>query len=430
MMGCVISKRGDATAGTGAGKLPVIEVKVGSSIKPMELYTTNRRVVIIFGGPGSRKGRIVNDLAQGYGFQVVSTEKLILAHFARRISTTSAKRGLIGNMETTNQVEQLLRRQPQILTLQLVLEIVKTDLEMKEQTGPCLFLLDLVPNLRSMLQVQTFIKPCDTEMEQFEREWPCLLALNLAVPDNKVAENLRSMVNKSPSHLLRDGISDEKDIIKTKRRYEEYAASVREFLRYFERTHRLATVDVSCGVADLIWARVSEFFFNLGFKPRDALNTVLFFILRDQDALLYDLQGYRMECVDVAGLVAQMPVDLDELFDALSKYVEKYRAASEYFAVRFGDLNILELLKQEDDRQIFFLDEKDLDHYIYTGRRNKSSGGSAILHAVCTTENQVCLFPGDTDLKACKQIASLYSYARRRTRDGVSGPRPSLVPPS
>ncbi|XP_064476997.1 uncharacterized protein LOC135390927 [Ornithodoros turicata] len=395
----------------------------------MELYTTNRRVVFIFGGPGSRKGRIVNDLAQGYGFQVVSTEKLILAHFARRISTTSAKRGLIGNMETANQVEQLLRRQPQILTLQLVLEIVMTDLEMKEQTGSTLFLLDLVPNLRSMLQVQTFIKTCDTEMEQFEREWPCLLALNLAIPENKVAENLRSLVAKSPTHLLRDGISDEKDIMKTKRRYEEYAASVREFLRYFDRNHRLATVDVSCGVADLIWARVSEFFFNLGFKPRDALNTVIFFVLRDQDATMYDFKNYRMECVDIADLVTQTPVDLEHLFDALSKYVEKYRAACECFAVRFGDLNMLEMLQYEDDRQIFFLDEKDLDHYIYTGHRGDKSN-CAKLRAVCTTENHVCLFPADIDVKACKQMASLYSYARRRTRDGVSGPRPSLVPPS
>ena len=62
------------------------------------------------------------------------------------------------------------------------------------------------------------------------------------------------------------------------RRSALYQSSVKEFLNFFNERDRLVTVDVSCGVSDLIWHRVSDFLgHELSFLPKKTINTVILF---------------------------------------------------------------------------------------------------------------------------------------------------------
>ena len=62
------------------------------------------------------------------------------------------------------------------------------------------------------------------------------------------------------------------------RRAELYQQSVNSFLDYFAKTERLVTVDVTSGVADLIWNQVHLTMCELEFHPSRAVNTVVLFV--------------------------------------------------------------------------------------------------------------------------------------------------------
>ena len=56
-----------------------------------------------------------------------------------------------------------------------------------------------------------------------------------------------------------------------------YEQSVKVFLDYFAASERLVTVDVSCGIADLIWHQVHKLLCDLDFHPARTVNTVILF---------------------------------------------------------------------------------------------------------------------------------------------------------
>lgn len=61
------------------------------------------------------------------------------------------------------------------------------------------------------------------------------------------------------------------------RRRTLYEYSIASFIEYFQASNRLVTVDTSCGIADLIWQKVSELFTDLNFSPNKTVNTVVLF---------------------------------------------------------------------------------------------------------------------------------------------------------
>ena len=61
------------------------------------------------------------------------------------------------------------------------------------------------------------------------------------------------------------------------RRAAMYEQSSQKVLNYFIETGRLVTVDVTCGVAELIWHQVHHVFCDLEFQPQRTVNTILLF---------------------------------------------------------------------------------------------------------------------------------------------------------
>ena len=53
------------------------------------------------GGPGSRKGRIVDDLVSSYGFNFLSAEKIILQDLPRKVANAM-------RLETIKDIKELL----------------------------------------------------------------------------------------------------------------------------------------------------------------------------------------------------------------------------------------------------------------------------------------------------------------------------------
>lgn len=79
-------------------------------------------------------------------------------------------------------------------------------------------------------------------------------------------------------------------------------------LNFFKERNRLVIVDVSCGVADVIWNRVSDFFgHELEVTPRKTVNTVIVFSFGKHcckikilnNVLYYRRKGYGRRVIHV-----------------------------------------------------------------------------------------------------------------------------------
>ena len=130
------------------------------------LQLTYRLLDILFsGGPGSSKGFVVNDLVSMFGFLFISAEDLVMKHLPKKISEFSEE-----SVEGTHNIADFLKQEPHHLTLEWVLKLVGEEVD-KLPLQPVL--IDLIPNLRFMMRVETFIKNCNKEMIEFEKQVSC-----------------------------------------------------------------------------------------------------------------------------------------------------------------------------------------------------------------------------------------------------------------
>ena len=117
---------------------------------------------LVSGGPGSSKGTVVNDLKAMFGFAFISAEDLILQNLPLKAEGCGVE-----PINNTHGLADVVKENPEYLTLDWVLEIVLKELQ-NYPTQP--ILVDLIPNLKFMMRVDGFIKKCDKEMEEFEKK--------------------------------------------------------------------------------------------------------------------------------------------------------------------------------------------------------------------------------------------------------------------
>ena len=119
----------------------------------------------LLGGPGSGKGTIVNNLVEMYNFRFVCGEDLILEKLSGTLLPTCAVTGT--GTRATQQLQTLLQEDSSQLTLHWVLDLIEE--EIAKYPGDTV-LVDIVPNLKFLLRVPTFVKSCVKEMKEFEEK--------------------------------------------------------------------------------------------------------------------------------------------------------------------------------------------------------------------------------------------------------------------
>ena len=97
-----------------------------------------------------------------FGFAFISAEDLIL----QKLPTKAAGYGA-EPVSGTHGLAELLKNNPEYLTLDWVMEILLEEIE-NYPNQP--ILVDLIPNLKFMMRVDGFIKTCNKEMEEFEKK--------------------------------------------------------------------------------------------------------------------------------------------------------------------------------------------------------------------------------------------------------------------
>jgi len=97
-----------------------------------------------------------------FGFAFISAEDLIL----QKLPKKAVAEGL-EPVSGTHGLADLLKDNPDFLTLDWVLEILQEEIKNFPEKP---ILVDLIPNLKFMMRVDGFIKKCDKEMEEFEKK--------------------------------------------------------------------------------------------------------------------------------------------------------------------------------------------------------------------------------------------------------------------
>ncbi|OQV21701.1 hypothetical protein BV898_04280 [Hypsibius exemplaris] len=235
-----------------AKKIPKISIRVGMNVTRPGPYL-GPKIAFIFGGPGTHKGRVVDDVAQMFGLTVISGEALLLKNVMDRVASSAslrdagsksnikgspggvlgtpaisrARRGSVppstgsgsrsslgvtgstsgggdgdgdGRSETEptggdgsgpdmRALQEILRAYSSSLTLEWLLQLISDEIDFGVQHGTGGFLIDIMPNMRHLLKCETLIKDCWDEMEKMEEKYPVLFAIDLAMPQDKLPKN-------------------------------------------------------------------------------------------------------------------------------------------------------------------------------------------------------------------------------------------------
>ncbi|XP_077484523.1 uncharacterized protein LOC144094467 [Amblyomma americanum] len=338
---------------------PLVDLVVGSRVSATAALPSEKKVIFVFGGPGSRKGQIVNDLAGCFGFEMISAEKLVMAYFARHLHLDNYD---TAPLETAQRVEEMLKGDPSLVSLWLLLELLGQELDSRWRPG-AVFLADPVPNLRYMLPSKRQLRRCQRDMQLFEKQWPCLFALSLCVPETRLGlPASRSRTSK---------LGDEKDTAKTKKRYQEYTENVHDLLQYFREANRLVTAAVPRDPS-LVSEQLVDFLVSLGFVPRCTLDPNLIFSPATKSKRRPSRSNVILQSSPKQGIGSPATSPIDRAEPQGCSCLDIIRTTSK---VLFSGIERLE--------------------------------GDKPARAVATPSGETCLFPEDTDWAACRQVALL-----------------------
>lgn len=378
-MGCAATRTGrrieDGPAGTH------VRVQVGKRISST-VRDDHGKIVLVFGGPGSKKGRIMDELVEEYGFRIIDVEEIILNHVTIKEEDKTPEEGY---QERVKNVENIIRSNPKLVSLNWVLSKVSAEISSMRQDGYKLCLIDFLPKLKFLLETETYSGLCQSEMNKFEEMWPGIFALNLASMEEK---SEKTMPSKSEPMLAEEGLdpgfSDEKDYLKTKNRQEFYVENAKEFLNYFRKRERLVTVDISSGQADIISSRVARLFSELGFASTNRIeNTLTVFLFDKRDHV--EVQE-EFSSKNTLGCIFKPWKNLDG----------KQKARTEVLIVE--DRKAESSTKDSDIKEVVFLHPVETTDG-FNGAILSKRG--QLFKAFSLTEKQVCFFPGLMSSEEC-----------------------------
>ncbi|KAI0227377.1 hypothetical protein LSAT2_022153 [Lamellibrachia satsuma] len=369
------------------------------------------------GGPGSRKGRIVDDLTATYGFRFISGEDLIIRELPRKLAN-------IVKLESAKDVRNFLEEDPSHVTLEWVLIMLERRIE-QDIGMDCTYLVDLIPNLKFVLRSKNFVKDCRPAMEKFEQRYPVSFGLNLAIPADKVLET-KQLVNVIPeTEVLKNtgGQGDEADSGRTKMHecsrdvLPRTSRACAAFLSYFEETERLVMVDVSCRRSDFIWQHVHELLCELKFRPCRCTNSVILFAFEDADAHDIDCEKYHMEKLDLRSIVPDPMDSVENLLSSLCGHIDSSTEASDAFVIFLSGTAITqEEISQLGVKPVMFLDvtEGHLEMLLPGSPLGRTlQPNTKTYKCVSSLENDVYMFPQHVSSPVCHRIAKLMMINRR-----------------
>ncbi|XP_060068192.1 uncharacterized protein LOC132548353 [Ylistrum balloti] len=253
-------------------------------------------LIVVFGGPGSRKGKILSDLSQIFGFEILNAESILLEGLKEELEPEEPK--------TFASVYKMIKANPELVRLDRCLKRVTKILDEADKSK-C-YLLDLIPNKKILLSSNLFIKDCNNEFKYFETKYSFSCALHLAMPVDKVMKKYlkqcamkQDIEAKTTTGKEADpnkaqptgGQSDEVSFVRTKTRASNFDNAIKGFVEYFKSSERLVYVDIHDKELDDILSNLCNFFADHSYSVLGNSRTLMLFNFSKHDV---DVDGVLM----------------------------------------------------------------------------------------------------------------------------------------
>lgn len=385
---------------------PVVQLEIGENV---QLNNSQPKLIFVFGGPGSKKGKMVYDIAKVFGFSQLNVESIILEELAKKLEEPDPCR-------LTAQIHQLMKTQPEILRLDLVLRWVAKYIDgmPKDQT----ILVDWMPNLKFLISAATFVKECNNEFRFFEEKYPISFAFYMSIPKEKFVKKAETECAKHPTTTKpKEGKAqtDEADISRTSKRATLFSNAVTPFIDFFAKTSRLATLDISSGSADDLWVKVVEFFSELDIKFMRKVDNVLLFTFNNDDCVNLELERYNIDRICLKDLPVDLSQPPEKLITVFVKLLDTTDPTKKAFNIDCSNSSLQKnCITQDFRRKIIFQDfgTFHLNRFVPLSIPGKTKPTN--LKAIASTDNELCLFPDDTPVLLCQWIVSVMRTAREK----------------
>ncbi|CAD6192844.1 unnamed protein product [Caenorhabditis auriculariae] len=434
---------------------PPIPVAIGAGVRQ---HHHPLSIVFIFGGPGSQKGLVIEELTARFDFISISVEDIVFNYLPSKVSNA---------VESIGEIQDMLRRDSGILTMDWIMSMISAKISTSMNQR---FVIDIVPTLATILRSESYrTKTHDRSMENFERRHPIMFALELAVSDevallsakNEGKENESGKVSTEMSQIMKGideidkgrleaAISGHREVLEAsngaslpshnpevltqakpqrrhfelfdwsrfvpfetlkleERRLDQYHQCSESFLKYFARTKRVVKLTLFGPVSNLV-TTVRDILVDFGFTTvRNNQQILVFSSEHDQDL---DLEYYKLRKVQMREISKSSSDSLATQVATLQRYVTSHAQGTNLLII-MDNVKDGEISKS---RGINFMERKReayLDEFITDKKHEKQPKSRSRVSVNCiSSTSQVFLFiePFPTDL--AQKISQHYNKLR------------------
>ncbi|GAB1599838.1 uncharacterized protein LOC115217354 [Argonauta hians] len=385
--------------------LAKVKISYGTEVTLLPNHT---KLIFIFGGPGSKKGAIVNELMCTFGFTLINAERIILQKLMKNVEAEE------DSLDCSAAVKKLLKDQPELVCLDWVIQEIMKQLD-KRPKG--FYLVDILPNLKVLLKLEGLLKNTSEELSKLEVKYPVSFAINMDKPLVKKpshSENSTSKKNKNPGNNTH---TDEADYSRTEKRLTLYSNAVKPFLEYFRKSDKMISIDSSSGRIDTICTILTDLMTSLNMPSQKAINTVLYFAFTGEEcAAIRDT--YHINYICLKDHVDVDTLSPEKLFQWVCGYIAENHFDNRNFLINLvgTDITTNSFHRTSNKKPVLFFDVNNcsLKKYLEC-RGNQDLKQVSEGKSVVSTENEVYLFSLHTDSELCKHIVWCFTEHRENT---------------
>uniref|UniRef100_A0A915E3D8 Uncharacterized protein n=1 Tax=Ditylenchus dipsaci TaxID=166011 RepID=A0A915E3D8_9BILA len=420
---------------------PPVQIDIGSGVRAPQ-DDQHQTVIFIFGGPGSLKGILTQELAQEFEFVTISVEDVVFSYLPSKVANT---------VSSTVEMQELLKRDPKIVNLKWILQMISAKLGTSTSQR---FIIDIVPELSSLLRSEAFTaRDHDQLLEEFDRKHQVLFALHLYMAEERQlleGKNSNGTANATKSvdrnielgemsaemSAFIKGV-DEADKGRLERRLESFHSASESFLDYFRKTKRVVRLDLKVPSNEELMPTASRMFVNFGFgRNNDSIRVVLF-VAGDYQVEDIDLSYYRLRKIRLSEVSHDKEETLSQQIRAVRKFIYRTAQPNENIIVIMKGINNTDY---PPSKRINFLEYHStyLDFFIRNReKRSPRCRCKMSFRAITSPIGEVCLFPDALPSKLCKKIdqtANHLTISTTRCNEEISlmltPPSPKVFPTS
>uniref|UniRef100_A0A0K0FH46 Uncharacterized protein n=1 Tax=Strongyloides venezuelensis TaxID=75913 RepID=A0A0K0FH46_STRVS len=394
---------------------PEVKVEIGSGIR--KDATENQSIVFIFGGPGSYKGLLTQELGTEFEFTTINIEDIVFNYLPNKVAST---------VNSIVEIQQLLKRDKGVLTLDWLFSMISTKLATSTSQR---FLIDIVPELSIILKTDAF-KEADIEnsLRNFERRHSVLFVLNIQIENEKLLLEGKKTAKKSDeidgkelspelSAFLK-GV-DEADKGLLEKRIDAFHQTSEPFIEYFRKTKRVIDIDIKLPNNPKVILKVKNIFCDFGLANNSDQSTRVVLFMKDENQFMnIDLEYYKLTKIRLSEVCPDRNGPLSAQIRSVKRYILNSGSVNENYLIVLDTMNNTDYALV---KRVNFFEQKTtyLDYFIQnrkTGSKPKRRNRIP-LRCLSSPDGEICLFPLNFPQKICKKITLIFNEKLSKAED-------------